>query len=89
MILLNPCFIKQTRNGYFIYSKTNDRMFSVIHGFSKYSESKCLRMNYVSDYESYSLTAKNFAVVNSISYFRIMRYIKTTHEAYVDEANND
>ena len=82
--MINPCFLKQTKDRYFVYSTTNDRMFSNICRFPRYSESKCLQLNYISDYESYLITATKFVIIQSLSYFSKSGYSRIRYEAYVD-----
>lgn len=82
--MFNPCFLKQSKNKYFVCSTTNNRKFSDVYHYLKHSESKCLQINYISDYESYSVTATNFVIINNLSNFNSMKHTKTRHEAYID-----
>lgn len=88
--MINPCFLKQTKDRYFAYSRTNGKVFSCIGSFPRYSESKCLHRNYISDYESHSQMTANIVIVNNLSFFNIGKYnITTKYEVYFDRYNSD
>lgn len=71
--IINPCFLKQTKNKYFIRSRTNN--MEELNN----SRSTCIKHYYFSDYESWSQISIHSTSRSNLSHCVCKSDIRTFH----------